>query len=374
MKYQTVLLTLFFLIFCNAYSGIAQSEKTDFTNIVIKMEQKEEGGFIRGRVSPYLVSIHGNGTVTFDGMDEGKAVSRYEPWVKIYRQYKISKNQIKELAAEFERIGFFSLKDSYSSRDNGDGTRTVVRDGGLATVITSITINGKNKTVENFNFAPDKLIELQRKIYLAANLAQFIKIFPYWFSKFPDQMFPPRSKSKTETPNQSSFAKQEFRKIARKSPQNSKDGQIDVAKRWGFITPCVTNKTEVEKLLGKPIKTGNNPDLPVYNFKNEKIQIFYAKESNRNELCGKIVPDDTVVLFFVIPLKDLKLSDLNTDLKTFAKKDNYEGEIKSYINLAEGIRIETEVIQFNDKKQLEMITRITINRKILKDSVRSSVS
>ena len=122
-------------------------------------------------------------------MDEGKSVSRYETPVKVVRKYKISRRELKELVAEFERIDFFSLENSYSVRNNSDGTITIIRDAGLVTVNTSITIDGKSKTVKNINFAPEKLIELQRKIYRAGNLTQFIKIPSYLLPKFPEQMF-----------------------------------------------------------------------------------------------------------------------------------------------------------------------------------------
>jgi hypothetical protein len=359
MKCQTALLTLLLLVFCGIPVCFARLV-VDSKNIVITMKQEAPKSFVSGLMNPYVVTISGDGTVIFDGMDEGKAISRNEPAVKVVRKYKISDRQLKELVDEVEKADFFALDNSYSVRDNGDGTITIIRETGLVTVITSISFNGKTKTIRNLNFAPEKLIELQRKIYLIANLAQFIKMPPYWLSKFPNQMFPRSNEAQMQQP----VLNLELRKIPRKSPQNRKDKQIDPARKWGSIKPCVSKKAAIEKFLGKAANKDDTNSLPVYNLRDEYFQILYTNEKTKNAICGSPVPAETVVLFVVTPIKDLKLSELNVDWKQFKINNNSGLGIKSYINLAEGIQIDTEFVEFTDKKQIEMVTQIQISRKV----------
>ena len=65
----------------------------------------------------------------------------------------------------------------------------------------------------------------------------------------------------------------------------------------------------------------------------------------------------------ITPIRDTKLSELKIDLSSFKRNDSYEVGIKSYVNLQEGIRIETEIVEFSDKKFIEMVTGIHISRK-----------
>jgi hypothetical protein len=119
-------------------------------------------------------------------------------------------------------------------RNNGDGTFTAIDDGGLATVITSISINGKTKTVRNVNFAPEELIKLQRKIYQVSNIARFVKFPPYWLSKFPNEQFPEQHYRNLSEDTQKPVPKLEYRKIQRSSPKERKEKHIDLSKRWGL--------------------------------------------------------------------------------------------------------------------------------------------
>lgn len=327
------------------------------------MKQEPSRSWGGGVRSSYTVTLSGDGTVTFDGMDEGKAISKYEPSVKVFRRYRISEKQFKELAEEFYRIDFFSLNDEYRVRDNGDGTFTLINDGGLATVITSITIGGKTKTVTNINFAPEKLIELQRKIYAVAQISRFVKLPPYWLSKFPNEQFPPRFIRDLNAESEKPLPEIEYRKIQRNAPKDRKERHIDLDKRWGFIKPCVTARAEVEKKLGKPIIDLEGLNLPTYDLKNEKIRVFYRNEKTDRRICGGETAIDTVILFSVIPIKDTKLSELKIDLTGFKKTERFRGREMSYNNPEEGIFIETEIVEFSDKTRAEMVTSIQFSRK-----------
>lgn len=327
-------------------------------NIVITMKQDNSRGWGGGVNSPYTVTLEGNGTVIYDGMDEGKAVSRYEPPVKVVRRSRITQKQFKDLVTEFYKIDFFSLEDSYAARINEDGTRTIIADGGLADVVISISINGKTKSVTNINFAPESLVRLQRKIYELSNISRFIKIPPYWMNFFPDERFPPRGSK--PPPEKKAFVV-EHRKIARNSPPKRKANQIDLYRKWGFFTPCVTTRREVEKLLGKSISTEVNGPLITYNSKEVKIRAYYGNRRTNTEVCGGGVTDNTIILYSVIPIKDVRLSDLRLDLSQFTKGERFGGSVKSYNN-RKGLYIETEIVEFQDGEQHEMVTSIQFNQ------------
>jgi hypothetical protein len=369
MKYQAVFIILLLSAFISFPTAFAQSAELpnpdDLKNVVITMKQEPSRGWGGGVSSGYTVTLTGDGTVVFDGMDEGHAISKYEPAVKVVRRYPISKAQFKELVNEFYKIDFFSLKNEYQIRDNGDGTLTVIEDGGLATVITSIAINGKTKTVTNINFAPEKLIELQRKIYAVASVARFVKLPPYWLLKFPNQQFPPRLLRElyADIEPAAGTPKAVYRKIQRSSPKGNKERRIDLDKRWGFIKPCITTKAEVEKILGNPINIDVGGALPTYNLKNEKIRVFYSSEKTDSRICNDKTDVGTVILFSVIPIKDTKLSELKIDLTKFKKEERFYGREKSYRNEQAGIFIETEIVQFSDERQIEMVTSIQFSQK-----------
>lgn len=363
MKYRSILNVLLFLLFWHVCPVFAQSppiSRDDLKNVVITMKQEASRGWGGGVNSPYTIMISGAGTITFDGMDDGQAISKYEPPVKVTRRYQISEKQLKELVDEFYKIDFFALEPNYCCRANGDGTMTIIKDGGLATVITSITINGQTKTVTNINFAPEKLIELQRKIYTIGNVGRFVKFSPYWLSRFPDEIFPPRRPSEPlpeEKPG--IMLKIVYRKIPRSSPKDGR--QIDLNKKWSFITPCLTTKAGVEKLLGAPLISDAVPSLLTYSLKTEKIRVFYSSEKTNREVCGG--QPDTVILFSVIPIKDLKLSELKIDPAKFKKDERVTGREMTYRNLEDGVFIETEIVEFSDRKLVEMVTSIQFSKR-----------
>jgi hypothetical protein len=169
MKHKTVLMFfLLLLALCSEHSIFAQTQVPQSVNlkdVIITMKQEPVNDGCLNCVPVYSVSISGDGIVTYEG---NAAVT-----VTGKQVYSISVGQVKELVAEFYRIDFFSLSDEYITRDNGDGTHTRVDHAAPATV--SITMNGKTKKVYNFFGAPDKLIELQKKIYEISGIARYTK-------------------------------------------------------------------------------------------------------------------------------------------------------------------------------------------------------
>ena len=131
-------------------------------------------------------------------------------------------------------------------------------------------------------------------------------------------MFPPRGQPRV-IDNATIASQINFRKIPRNSPHQN-TAKIDLAGWWAFIKPCVTTKTDVEKRLGKPIPgepEESRLDLPTYSRKDEKIRVFYTAETTSGGVCGNLNPVGTVILFSVIPITDLRLSDLKINLAKF---------------------------------------------------------
>ena len=80
----------------------------------------------------------------------------------------ISQEEIEQLVAEFEKVDYFSLNDSYSERTITDAPY----------VITSITIDGKTKSIEHYHgdfSAPETLTQLEDKIDEIVNSNQWVE-------------------------------------------------------------------------------------------------------------------------------------------------------------------------------------------------------
>lgn len=111
-----------------------------------------------GACPAYRLTIAGDGTVVYEGY--------YFVKVEGSRASIITQQQLEELIHEFERVDYFSFTDyiDYHATD-------------MPSAITSITINGRTKTVEHyfgdFN-APNELIELENKIDEITNSSQWV--------------------------------------------------------------------------------------------------------------------------------------------------------------------------------------------------------
>jgi len=90
----------------------------------------------------------------------------YEGWkfVKVEGTHgkKIPAAKVQELVRAFTDIDFFNLKDVYDSEINADGSMMTPTD--MPMIITSLTLNGRTKRVEDSFGAPQKLRVLERKI------------------------------------------------------------------------------------------------------------------------------------------------------------------------------------------------------------------
>jgi hypothetical protein len=79
----------------------------------------------------------------------------------------ISQDELSELRRAFERIDFFSLKDSYTDMGATD----------FPSAIVSLTVNGREKVIDHYHGdfnAPEELSKLESEIDRVANTTQWI--------------------------------------------------------------------------------------------------------------------------------------------------------------------------------------------------------
>ncbi len=110
-----------------------------------------------GTCPVYKLTITGNGTVVYEGRDFVE--------VKGEQTSSISPAQVQVLVAAFEQTNFLSLRD-YTDQKVTDSP----------SAITSLTINGKTKTVNHYygdDSAPQELTDLESKIDEIVNSKQW---------------------------------------------------------------------------------------------------------------------------------------------------------------------------------------------------------
>jgi hypothetical protein len=121
-----------------------------------------------GTCPSYKLTIKADGSVTFEGHRCVKHIGTAKS--------AIPREQLRKLLAMFEETKFFDLKDQYIS--HLDGCESEVTDNPSA--ITSITVNGKSKTVTHYYGCLgiellDHLAKLERAIDNAVSSDQWIR-------------------------------------------------------------------------------------------------------------------------------------------------------------------------------------------------------
>ena len=136
----------------NKYAKYANIEPpSDLNDVVITMERTA----CFGSCPVYSLTVHGNGTITYEGGDyvdvEGKQFSQ------------ISDDEVKELLDFFFKIDYFSLRSHYWQPISDQPS-----------TITSITLDGVTTSVYNYFGGPKELFELQDKIDEITNSKQWV--------------------------------------------------------------------------------------------------------------------------------------------------------------------------------------------------------
>jgi hypothetical protein len=116
-----------------------------------------------------LVKITADGTVAFEGQTFDFDISRVRT--------KIGAEELEYLICEFERINYFSLKDHY--REKADGCPELRTCEGNFFIATSITLNGRSKSVAHYYYScrdrdgfvfPRELTALEKSIETVVEL------------------------------------------------------------------------------------------------------------------------------------------------------------------------------------------------------------
>jgi len=124
-----------------------------FSDLLITLERTA----CFGTCPIYKLTISGDGTVIYEGQDFVQ--------VKGEQTASLSPAQIQDLITAFEQAQFFTLTD-YINKDRTDSP----------SVITSMTLNGKTKTVNHYygdDSAPQALFDLESKIDEITNSKQW---------------------------------------------------------------------------------------------------------------------------------------------------------------------------------------------------------
>lgn len=112
------------------------------TDIEIKLEKTA----CYGPCPVYSVIIYGDGTVLYDGIKHVDNIGK--------STHQIPQEHVDDLVAMIYELNYFSLKDGYAAGWTDDST-----------VITSVRIDGEQKTVTNYgHYGPDRLHEIEREI------------------------------------------------------------------------------------------------------------------------------------------------------------------------------------------------------------------
>ena len=163
--------SLLLVLFLSVPASSQALKGTDFTHVTITM--KAEGGPCGCVYSSendlsccpaYSVSVDENGTVIYDGIGGVK--------VRGEKITSISITAVRDLVTEFLRIDFYSLQDRYTSKKLPNGNSETIDHANATTI--SIDIDGKKKSVYIFYGTPQELIDLQRKLYEATQIGQYV--------------------------------------------------------------------------------------------------------------------------------------------------------------------------------------------------------
>ncbi|MFC1945184.1 DUF6438 domain-containing protein [Chloroflexota bacterium] len=139
--------------------GACEMSQSLSSNYLDKVTITLERAACHGLCPVYTLTIQGDGAVVYEGTDFVKTRGRVE--------ITIPEEKIEHLLEEFEAIDYFNLNDKYTERAITDAP----------SVITSITVDGKTKTVEHYHgdfSAPKELNELEDEIDEIINTAQWI--------------------------------------------------------------------------------------------------------------------------------------------------------------------------------------------------------
>lgn len=84
----------------------------------------------------------------------------------------ISPEAVHRLIGDFLKINYFHLKDSYETYTDRHGREMMISD--LPTTYTSLRLGNKHKSIKDYAFAPQPLVELEQEVDRVANTHRWI--------------------------------------------------------------------------------------------------------------------------------------------------------------------------------------------------------
>ena len=103
-----------------------------------------------------------------------------------------------------------------------------------------------------------------------------------------------------------------------------------VENEWKGLVPLRSTKTDVEKILGKPVK--QDSDSLTYKTDKEEVRVSYSKANCKGSMNGWNVPANTVLEFTVYPDKELKIAE-----DEFKNEKIFSYSLNSFILQEKGI-------------------------------------
>jgi len=107
-----------------------------------------------GRCPVYSVEIFEDGLVKYTGVQFVQVIGA--------RRGVIPREAVEDLVADFLRVDYFSLSDSYETYTDPEGKSWVISD--LPTTYTSLRIGNRRKSVKDYAFAPDGLRNIEWEV------------------------------------------------------------------------------------------------------------------------------------------------------------------------------------------------------------------
>lgn len=120
---------------------------------------------------------------------------------------------------------------------------------------------------------------------------------------------------------------------------------------WRGIRPLHSTRTDVERLLGPPVR--NWMGISFYEFEGERVQFYFAEGPCGSGSSRWNVPRDTVIGISITPKPhQLKFDDLTLDESKFKKeRDKEVGGVIHYVNEEEGVTYEVDT-RYDDEVTL----------------------
>jgi hypothetical protein len=172
-------LALFFLSLLNNYNFAQVSIPKD-TSITLD----ENPGFFGFMASCpfYKLSISADGTVELEPIVYKNENEQYKVISGKIIKSKISPNQLNQIIGEFEKVDYYSLKNTFESTSKNNQTDCPQYIPDAPIFRTSITINGKSKSAEHYRgcrgtASLSKLTNLEIKITEIVNINQWFDCY-----------------------------------------------------------------------------------------------------------------------------------------------------------------------------------------------------